>query len=209
MTSKTARGHQGTCKEKKRIDKYADNALIQSFLKTPEHQRLYQTYMDEKTKEAEEALDRAFQKYYVEIRLIRILSNTLKRHAIRYDQKRKQQNQRLLLILDQPASCEADTTTTNLDLIKDSEAIPVEQAVIEKEDRLENKIENPALYHAIRSLTPRQRHVLESYYLKGMTDTEIATKEGVSQQSISKVRNNTLSKLKTYLLEWDKHERCP
>ncbi|MFS8581138.1 MAG: hypothetical protein LOD88_14090, partial [Novibacillus thermophilus] len=78
MTCKTARGHQGTGKGKKRIDQYADNALIQSFLKIPEHQRLYQTYVDEQTKEAEEALDRAFQKYYVEIRLIRILSNTLK-----------------------------------------------------------------------------------------------------------------------------------
>lgn len=193
-------------KRKCEIQNGERNKLIQLFLQDSEHRRLYQTYLKQETKEAKEALDRAFRKYYAELRLIRTLSNNIKRHAIRYDQKRNQQNRRQLLILDQPANYEENVGATNLDLIKDSDAIPVEQTVIEKEGCLENKIENPALYHAIRSLTPRQRHILESSYLRGMTDTEIAKREGVSQQSISKTRKRTLSKLKEILMEWDEYE---
>lgn len=207
MKKKTAHGNDDSYKRgRQRIQEDESHPLVQSFLKTAEHQRLYQSSIHQETKETEEELDLAFRKYYAELRLIRMLSNNLNRHAIRYDQKRNRRNQRQLLILDEPASYETDTVTTNLDQVKDPWEIPVDQTVIEKEDGLENKIENPVLYHAINSLTARQRHILEHAYLQGMTDTEIAEVSGVSQQSVSKLRNKALSKLKKYLLEWNDNE---
>jgi len=207
MKSEAEQANEDSYKGRKRsIKENEDHPLIQSFLKTTEHQRLYEASIHHKTPEAEEALDHAFRKYYAELRLIRMLSNNLNRHAIRYDQKHNRQSEHQLLILDEPASYEAGNTTTNLDFIKDPRENPVDQTVIEKEESLENKIENPALYQAICSLTTRQRNILEYAYLRGMTDTEIANKEGVSQQSISKMRNKTLSKLKKDLMEWDKYE---
>lgn len=202
MENKPTTTSDSPCKEKKQdTKKIENNSLIQSFLQNAEYHHLYQTYMELKTKEAKDALDHAFRKYYAELRLIRTLSNTLKRHAIRYDQKRNRQSERQLLILDQPVSYVTDSETTNLDLIQDTTAIAIDETVLEKEDSLENIIENPTLYDAIRSLTPRQVYILESYYLRGMTDTEIAKKDGVSQQSISKTRNKALSKLRKHLLE--------
>ncbi|UOQ91576.1 sigma-70 family RNA polymerase sigma factor [Halobacillus shinanisalinarum] len=178
---------------------FVTNALVQSFLKNKQHQCLLEQFLQQATIEAAKELDTAFQEHYAEIRLTSLLSSNIRRYAIRFDQKKNRESQRHLLILDKPVRDDEDTVPTNLEMMKDNQALPIDQLVIERANDLENQIENPALYRAIRSLTPRQRYILESAYLLDMKDTEIAVNEGVSQQSITKTRKKALSKMKKQL----------
>lgn len=183
------------------------NKLMHSFLLTKENYFLLEQSIRYSTPDTNKALDKAFQDHFAEIRLISQLSNELRRHAIRYDQKFNLYRKRQLLILDQPIHEDTANITSKVDLIADDEAISVEEEALQNDQHLENYIENPSLYRAVHSLTPRQKYILEASYLFKMTDTEIAAKEGVSQQSISKTRNKALTNLKKLqLTEEANHE---
>ncbi|WP_170140678.1 sigma-70 family RNA polymerase sigma factor [Oceanobacillus arenosus] len=176
------------------------NKLIRSFLLKKKNCYLLDQSIRYSTSDTNKALDKAFKDHLAEIRLISQLSNDLGRHAIRYDQKFNLYRKWQSLILDQPVQIDAANTTSKVDRIADVNATSVDEEALENDQHLESKIENPVLYHAIRSLTPRQKYILEASYLFNMTDTEIATKEGVSQQTISKTRKKALSNLKKQLL---------
>ncbi|WP_087972536.1 sigma-70 family RNA polymerase sigma factor [Oceanobacillus rekensis] len=182
------------------------NNLMRSFLLTKKNYFLLDQSIRYSTCDTKKALDKAFQDHLSEIRLISQLSNDLRRHAIRYDQKINLDRKRQLLILDQPIREDAMNITSNVDLIAD-DYTTIDEEALANNQHLESYIENPALYHAILSLTPRQKYILEASYLFNMTDTEIAAKEGVSQQSISKTRSKALSILKKKLImEEGKHD---
>jgi RNA polymerase sigma factor (sigma-70 family) len=183
------------------------NNLMRSFLLTKKNCFLLDQSIRYTTCDTKKALDKAFQDHLSEIKLISQLSNDLRRHAIRYDQKFNLDRKRQLLILDQPIREDATNITSRVDLIAEDYTISIDEEALESDQHLESYIENPALYHAILSLTPRQKYILEASYLFNMSDTEIAAKEGVSQQSISKTRSKALSILKKQLLvEEGKHD---
>ncbi|MFC4023892.1 sigma-70 family RNA polymerase sigma factor [Oceanobacillus longus] len=183
------------------------NNLMRSFLLTKNNCFLLDQSIRYSTSDAKKALDKAFQDHLAEIRLISQLSNDLRRYAIRYDQKFNLERKRQLLILDQPNHIDTNNPASKVDLIADDQALSVDEEALENDNHLESNIGNPSLYQALHSLTPRQKYILEASYLFHMTDTEIAAKEGVSQQSISKTRNKALSNLKNQLLaEEGKHE---
>ncbi|RDW20891.1 sigma-70 family RNA polymerase sigma factor [Oceanobacillus chungangensis] len=176
------------------------NNLMRSFLLTKKNCFLLDQSIRYSTFDTKKALDEAFRDHLAEIRLISQLSNDLRRYAIRYDQKVNLYRKRQLLIMDQPINEDAMIITSKVDLIADNYALSVDEEALKNDQHLESFIENFTLYHAIRSLTPRQKYILEASYLFNLTDTEIAAKEGVSQQSISKTRNKALSNLKKQLL---------
>jgi RNA polymerase sigma factor (sigma-70 family) len=99
-------------------------------------------------------------------------------------------------MLDQPIDDETGRSTTLVNVIPDKQALPTDEAIYTKHQQLEYIIENAKLYHAVQSLTPKQKQILNASYLLNMTDTEIAAREGVSQQSISKTRKRALRNLK-------------
>lgn len=176
------------------------NRLMQSFLLKKENYFLLNQSIRHPTPETNKALDKAFQDHVAEIRLISQLSNELRRHAIRYDKKVNLYRRNQLLILDQPIHDETQNSTSFKDVIPDKYATTVDEAVLENNQDLQYAIENPTLFQAFSSLTPRQKHILNQAYLFNLSDTEIAAKEGVSQQSISKTRNRALRELRKKLL---------
>ncbi|WP_405099899.1 sigma-70 family RNA polymerase sigma factor [Oceanobacillus sp. FSL H7-0719] len=181
------------------------NHLMRTFLLKRENRYLLDQSIRCSTSETKQALDQAFREHVAELRLISQLSNELRRHAIRYDQKFNLYRKKQLLILDQPIH--KDGGTSILDVITNEHTSSVDEAALKNSQCLEYHIENPTLYQAILSLTPRQKYILNASYLFNMTDTEIAAKEGVSQQTISKTRNKALRKLRKQLLtEEGKHE---
>ncbi len=175
------------------------NNLMRTFLQKKENCYLLDQSIRCSTSDTNKALDQAFQEHVAELRLISQLSNELRRHAIRYDQKFNKYRKQQLLILDQPIKKE-DINTSMVDVLTNDLTPPVDEAAIRNSQHLEYHIENLTLYYAILSLTPRQRYILNASYLFNMTDTEIAAKEGVSQQTISKTRNKALRKLKRKFL---------
>ncbi|MCF3942931.1 sigma-70 family RNA polymerase sigma factor [Oceanobacillus alkalisoli] len=176
------------------------NRLVQSFLLKKENFFLLNQSIRHPTPKTNQALDQAFQDHFAEIRLISQLSNELRRHAIRYDKKVNMYRGNQLLILDQPIHDETKNNISFKDVITDKHAIPVDEAVLANNQDLLCYIENPTLFQAFASLTSRQKQILNQAYLCNMSDTEIAAKEGVSQQSISKTRNRALKELKRQLL---------
>jgi RNA polymerase sigma factor (sigma-70 family) len=172
------------------------NKLMRSFLLNKENCFLLNQSIRYSTPETNKALDEAFRDHFNEIMLISQLSNELRRHAIRYDQKINAYKKRNLLILDQPIDDDTKSSNTLVNLIPDEETVSMDEAALKNFQDLEESILCSRLYHAFRSLTPRQKHILKVSYLFHMTDTEIAAREGVSQQSISKTRKRALRNLR-------------
>lgn len=82
-------------------------------------------------------------------------------------------------------------------------AVSPEEEVMDKQDRIERE----QLYHALRDalenkLTPAQRRRLWLYAVDGLTENEIASKEQIRQQSVSKRINAAKKVLKKFLKRW-------
>ncbi|WP_228027595.1 sigma factor-like helix-turn-helix DNA-binding protein [Bacillus fonticola] len=68
-------------------------------------------------------------------------------------------------------------------------------------DQIEGYLEDPILLRAILTLTPKQKEVVNFAYLKGLSDTEIATVLNKTQQAVSKVHKKALEKMGAFLRE--------
>ena len=63
-------------------------------------------------------------------------------------------------------------------------------------NRLENILREIDKERGYQLLTPRERKIINLYYLEGYKDKEIAVFYEVTRQNIFKIRKNGLSKLK-------------
>ena len=63
-------------------------------------------------------------------------------------------------------------------------------------NRLENILREIDKERGYQLLTPRERKIINLYYLEGYKDKEIAIFYEVTRQNIFKIRKNGLSKLK-------------
>jgi len=61
---------------------------------------------------------------------------------------------------------------------------------------LEQHIQHPMLFKAIQSLNQRQQQILYLAYVLNISDTEISKKLNVTQQAVSKSKNNALAKVR-------------
>lgn len=82
-------------------------------------------------------------------------------------------------------------------------ALSPEEEVMDRQDRMERE----QLYRELRDalenqLTPAQRHRLWLYAVDGLTEDEIASKEQVRQQSVSKRINAAKKILRKVLKKW-------
>ena len=82
-------------------------------------------------------------------------------------------------------------------------ALSPEEEMIDEQDRMERE----QLYQAIRDalenqLTPAQRHRLWLYAVDGLTEAEIASREQIRQQNVSKRINAAKKILKKFLKRW-------
>ena len=82
-------------------------------------------------------------------------------------------------------------------------ALSPEEEVMDRQDRMERE----QLYRALRDAlenqpTPAQRHRLWLYAVDGLTENEIASREQIRQQSVSKRINAAKKILKKILKKW-------
>ncbi|GLO67208.1 MULTISPECIES: sigma-70 family RNA polymerase sigma factor [Oceanobacillus] len=172
------------------------NALLQSFMQSQEHWALLEESLRCPSSDATRILDKKFKEHFSEISLISLLSNEIRRFAIRYDQRYRRNTKRQMLILDRPRYHDSQVTTW-MELIPSKKSL--EQEAFQTEERLENRVENPIIHKAINELTARQKFILEAAYIHECTDTEIAQIDGVSQQTISKTRKKALQNIYSFL----------
>ena len=63
-------------------------------------------------------------------------------------------------------------------------------------DRLENILREVDMERGYQLLSPREKNIINLYYLEGYKDKEIASHYGVTRQNIFKIRKNGIIKLK-------------
>ena len=103
-----------------------------------------------------------------------------------------------MLFLDRPAyeggEAGGNGSISLKELIEDEAASKMFEEEMERE--LGDYIQNPILYNAILALNERQKQLLYLSFVKEMTDTEIGRWLRVSQQAITKSKNNALKKVR-------------
>ena len=165
------------------------NPLFQSFIQDEEHWRCYIEVSEKRQHETLQRLNKLFYMYYVEIRFIAYLTKLIHYTAINFDRKRRLERMRYPLTLDQPISESGDSW---VDLVEGAKS---------EHREIEQQLLSFPLFRAYKRLTEKQKEVLELFYSKGASDTEIAQASGVSQQAVSRRRKRALKKLRDVIKE--------
>ncbi len=79
------------------------------------------------------------------------------------------------------------------------ETLYVMDQVKDNENTDEIWLENIAINEAIKSLTPREKSIIDKRYYRGKTQMEIADEMGISQAQVSRLEKGALSRIKKYL----------
>lgn len=118
-------------------------------------------------------------------RFVKYMANLIHYNSINYDKKRRVMVNRFPLTLDNDECPESIVMSAY-----DPEAIPPD---------LKDHISDASLFQAYTKLTEQQQRILSLAYVQGLNDRKIAKVLGGSQQNISKLRLNSLRKLKRLL----------
>lgn len=171
------------------------NPLLTAFLEEQEHLELYEQYIKTPSNWLKKLIDQRFIKFYVRIRAISYFSKLIYFTARQYDKERRKYENRFALILDHHHDgMKADGSNTLKELIVDESASSVLNNYFNIE--LEQYFQHPLLFKAIKSLNKRQQQIIYLAYVINFSDTEISKSLNVSQQAISKSKNNALAKVR-------------
>ena len=168
------------------------NKAVESFISQEENQKLVEEFLRHPSAHKEEHLNEAFKAHYFDIRFTSYVSSSLYYHSVNFDKHIRKYSERHPLTLDD----QAEEGGSFIDLVPDPSS---DIAPFTNYSTLGDCLENEALLRAYKTLTDRQKHILDLAYLKELSDTEIARTLGVSQQAVSKTHRKALSLLKSIL----------
>ncbi|WP_168193853.1 sigma-70 family RNA polymerase sigma factor [Lysinibacillus sp. SGAir0095] len=174
------------------------NPLLQAFLAELEHLELYKQYCNSPNEWLKKLIDERFVQFYIRIRAIAYFSKIIYFTARHFDKERRKYEKRYVLTLDSSSCDDYGSKNEGANTLK--EMIVDESASIHFQERLSHEldqyIQHPILYRAIQSLNERQQQILYLAYVINISDTEISKKLNVTQQAISKSKNNALAKVR-------------
>ncbi|UOQ92096.1 sigma-70 family RNA polymerase sigma factor [Halobacillus shinanisalinarum] len=161
---------------------------LELFLQDKNHYEAVVVATKKPTSENRSYVNQLFYHYQIEARFVTYINTVLWRYAKDYQKKRKTWRDWHVLKLDQ--SVGEDLTV--LDVMADK-SIDLNRWG-EERDPFES-VANRHLHRAIGRLPSRQRRILKDHIAEQMTLSEIASKLGVSQQSVSKSFHRMMRKL--------------
>lgn len=174
------------------------NPLLKAFLADAEHLELYKQYCRTPNDCIKKMINDRFVRFYIRIRAVAYFSKIIHYTARHFDIERRKYDQRYVLNLDstgnESKNGNNEGSITLKELIVDESATKSFYEQIE--DDLEQHIQNPNLYKAIVSLNERQKQILYLSFIINYSDTEISKKLNVTQQAITKSKNNALAKVR-------------
>jgi len=174
---------------------FQNDRVIKAFLKNNQNLNLYLKALNDPSRKHIQKLNQAFQFFYFEIRFRAYVSKNLYFYSINFDKKRKKECQSELT-LDQPLKIDEAVTFKDMMIAERNDPILF---YIEQTNRIEERIENIHLYHAVKKLTYNQKSILYLAYAQNLSDTEIAIRLNKSQQAVSKARSRAIKKLRLTL----------
>lgn len=168
------------------------NPLLKAFLSEAEHLKLYKQYCRTPNDCIKEMINDRFVCFYIRIRAVAYFSKIIYFTSRHFDMERRKHDYKYILSLD---STDGNQSTTTLkELIVDESATKSFHQHLEQE--IGQHIQNPTLYKAILTLNKRQKQILYLAYIINISDTEISKQLNVTQQAISKSKNNALAKVR-------------
>ena len=162
--------------------------IIHAFLKCPENKKLLVEYQNTNSAELKIQIDLEFKKFYQNYRILSYLIKVLHFESKHFDKQIRTHRNKNQLIID------SDINFTNIHLDNF-----VTDPIALSED-ITDHISSDNLFNCVRKLTNRQRDVISLFYVKQMTEKEIAKKLGITQQAVSKIRNNVLENIRKELM---------
>lgn len=174
------------------------NPLLRAFLADQEHLDLYKQYCKSPNDCIKKIINDRFVSFYIRIRAISYFSKIIHFTARHFDIERRKYENRYVLSLDSTGGDFKEgineSKFTLKEFLVDETATRHFQENLEKE--IGQHIQNPILYKAILSLNERQKQILYLSYITNISDTEISKQMNVTQQAISKSKNNALAKVR-------------
>ncbi|MGE7983691.1 sigma factor-like helix-turn-helix DNA-binding protein [Solibacillus sp. NPDC093137] len=177
---------------------FLKNNLVVSFLNTSQNKEVYLETISNPTPENMKKLDILFKDFYFNIRFVSHISTTLKFNSINYDKRAKLIQARFLTTLDAAINPLEGEPTTFGDLVADEKAETFFERAISN-GSLEHQITSPLLNDAYKSLTTKQKEIINLAYVEGLNDTEIGLILNKTQQAVSKAHKKALEKLLHYI----------
>lgn len=167
------------------------NKMIKNFLNDTMNYSLFTKFINSPTIIDLEKLDNAFQKYYMEARLVKYFSEIIYYHSINYDKKIRKYSQHNRLMFKQ----DENQSNTLMDLLHFYEP-DMAESILLYEDQLINHIGDIRLYQIYQQLNIRQRQVLGLYCIHSFSPKEISVILKVSPQFVYKILNRSLTKMR-------------
>ena len=78
-------------------------------------------------------------------------------------------------------------------------AIPYMSWISDKKNKPENGVESHSLNDALRTLSPRESHIIKLRFFEGKTQMEVASEIQISQAQVSRLEKNALKSMEHYL----------
>ncbi|MGE6377991.1 sigma-70 family RNA polymerase sigma factor [Peribacillus muralis] len=177
---------------------FLENKIVCSFLESKENQDLLKNAVCNPSKENEDELDKAFKRFYFNIRFTSYISTALYFNAINFDKRDRKIRNRHPLTVD--CSVGDEDGGTFKDMIVDQESeIKIEDFL--RSGNILDYLEDPLLCEAVENLTDKQREILDLAYVKGISDTEIGLLLNKSQQAVSKTHKKAIQNIFCHLKE--------
>ncbi|MGG4165980.1 sigma-70 family RNA polymerase sigma factor [Rossellomorea vietnamensis] len=169
------------------------NKAVDSFISQTENRKLVKDFLRHPTASKEDHLNEAFKAYYFDIRFTSYVSSSLYYHSVNFDKHIRKYSERHPLTLDNQVG---EDGGSYVDLVPDpaSDITPFTMY-----STLMECLENEELLQAYKTLTNKQKQILDLAYVQELSNTEIARMLGVSQQAVSKTHRKALRRLKSIL----------
>lgn len=176
------------------------NRLLETFLEDEKISKLYCSYLENSTPEKKELIEKHFKIHVKKIQIFSYFSKILYFESQRFDKKIRKISTKNPLILDKDFD---DSNTSPLDLIKSERNDNYFENVISIDFRkMENLFEDKTLYKIVSNLSLKQKEILYSIYVKGLTEDAVATQLSVTKQAINKTKNKALKKIRQEYIQF-------
>jgi RNA polymerase sigma factor (sigma-70 family) len=162
--------------------------IVVGFLQVEENKQLLDNYLLAPTQRNKERVDEAFTIHFRKVKMYSYISKLIKFYTIDFDKRMNKRKKRFLYFSEGTE----DSTQTNLE---DSTFNEFSQLPL----KLEEHIENKAVYTAFKRLPNIQTIILNLIYVHQLSNKEIAQLLDESEQKISYNHRSALNKLKKYI----------
>lgn len=175
---------------------FIEQPIMKKFLSDKENFLIFCKAIEQPNKENKEALNLRFQEFYKKARVFKYLASLIHIFSIDFDKKHRLKENRYKLILDKPVSSDGEKDGMMIDILTDKKLNdnPYLHELLPQEN-LQDLVINKDLANALKNLTPKQKDVLELFFIKGYTNKEIATIFNETPQNISRIRKASLKKI--------------